>query len=317
MEKNSKIYNDKLFKMLSLADNIQKAEKLVLIMLRMSQSALQDGRNSLHEYLDKPWMSAFLKKPIELLSDGYSEEEIQEIQENEIIDSGYTGQELLERLIVLEGFSFILEGKRPKEIIFELSRFFGEDYHSTLVKHLKEFIKKVRPKKNPEDIYLEEVHLSLADDTPSVKEVSSSLEEHERHDLELMYVEMITSDRIEEMLLEQKLSSPEQAASTEPLEDFDISDLVCLDDIVLISKGFVQHIIRTLNAGELQDLALAIRGRDLMVQEFIFSNMERDHAFFLLKQAKALEMVKQKEITEAENRLYEKMILLIKNFYKE
>ncbi|WP_432666620.1 helix-turn-helix domain-containing protein [Wukongibacter baidiensis] len=79
--------------------------------------------------------STFFKKALQLLLYGTEPVLLREILENYIVIGNFTGKELLERILILEGILDIQLGEYPWIIREKLGSYFGEDYIDNINKY--------------------------------------------------------------------------------------------------------------------------------------------------------------------------------------
>lgn len=77
----------------------------------------------------------FFQKALQLLLYGTEPMLLRDILENYIITGNFTGKELLERILILEGILDIQLGEYPWIIREKLGSYFGEDYIENINKH--------------------------------------------------------------------------------------------------------------------------------------------------------------------------------------
>ena len=134
---NPGIYNWELSQKLGALQNPARAEKLLLVLLAMNHLARNEGLLRLNDWLDKSWLPPLLHSPLDMIRNKVDPEKIFAGMEREIIEGGARGQDLLERLLVLEGIRLTINGAHQNDLFEQLAGFFGEDYYYTLKKNIR------------------------------------------------------------------------------------------------------------------------------------------------------------------------------------
>ncbi len=129
-----------------------KRQCLVLItkIIQMAISARNYGLLSLGKHAEEN-PSFLMRKGLELALDGVNGQTARTILELYIFTEDYTGQDLLERCIIMEGVIGIIEGIHPKLLKEMMLAFLGESGH---VMYQEEFESREKKKL---DAYLKEV----------------------------------------------------------------------------------------------------------------------------------------------------------------
>jgi hypothetical protein len=109
----------------------EKREFLNLVseLIDLSKVARRNGLLSLVPYAENN-SSFLLRKGLQLVVDGVNPQVTREILESYILSGDYSGKELLERCIVLEGVAAIQKGLHPKVAKEFLLSFLGEESYT-------------------------------------------------------------------------------------------------------------------------------------------------------------------------------------------
>jgi len=105
--------------------------KLVSNLLSLANKARNYGMLSLVVDADET-ASFLMKKGIQMATDGAKPQVVRSVLEFYILSGNYSGKDLLERCIILEGLLAIQEGLHPKLLKELLLSFFGEKDHQIL-----------------------------------------------------------------------------------------------------------------------------------------------------------------------------------------
>ena len=140
--------------------NEAKRECLSLVseLIALSKVARRNGLLSLVPYAEEN-ASFLLRKGLQLVVDGVNPQVTREVLESYILSGDYSGKELLERCIVLEGVAAIQKGLHPKVAKEFLLSFLGEESYTIFE---NEFDDRNR---NTLEIYLQKL-----EDTTAAKE---------------------------------------------------------------------------------------------------------------------------------------------------
>ena len=103
----------------------QACLKLVAELIALSKVARRNGLLSLVPYAEKS-SSFLLRKGLHLVVDGVNPQVTWEVLESYILSGDYSGRDLLERCIILEGVAAIQKGLHPKIAKEYLLSFLGE-----------------------------------------------------------------------------------------------------------------------------------------------------------------------------------------------
>jgi hypothetical protein len=137
------------------ADEKRKCMKLVADLLNMAYKARNYGMLSLAKDAEET-SSFLLQKGIQLATDGAKPHVVRSVLEFYILCGNYSGKDLLERCIILEGILGIQEGLHPKLLKELLLSFFGEEKHQLFKDQL------AGPDKNDLHTYLKKIEGSQA-----------------------------------------------------------------------------------------------------------------------------------------------------------
>jgi hypothetical protein len=121
------------------ADEKRKCMKLVTDLLNMAHKARNYGMLSLAKDAEEN-SSFLLQKGIQLATDGAKAHVVRSVLEFYILSGNYSGRDLLERCIILEGILGIQEGLHPKLLKELLLSFFGEEKHELFKSQLTETV---------------------------------------------------------------------------------------------------------------------------------------------------------------------------------
>ena len=119
------------FSQKSKCSNIEKQEclKLVAELIALSKVARRNGLLSLVPFAEKS-SSFLLRKGLHLVVDGVNPQVTREVLESYILSGDYSGRDLLERCIILEGVAAIQKGLHPKVAKEYLLSFLGEETYA-------------------------------------------------------------------------------------------------------------------------------------------------------------------------------------------
>lgn len=101
----------------------------VELLLKIAETARREGILSLEEMVKRESDSFLLRKGIALICDGRPPEIVRDIMQNYILSSAHKGEELLIRVLILEGVLFIQAGENPTIICEWLLSLLGEDFY--------------------------------------------------------------------------------------------------------------------------------------------------------------------------------------------
>ena len=123
------------FSQKSKCSNQEKRECLSLVseLIALSKVARRNGLLSLVPYAEEN-ASFLLRKGLQLVVDGVNPQVTREVLESYILAGDYSGKELLERCIVLEGVAAIQKGLHPKVAKEFLLSFLGEESYTIFEK---------------------------------------------------------------------------------------------------------------------------------------------------------------------------------------
>jgi len=123
------------FSQKSKCSNQEKRECLSLVseLISLSKVARRNGLLSLVPYAEEN-ASFLLRKGLQLVVDGVNPQVTREVLESYILSGDYSGKELLERCIVLEGVAAIQKGLHPKVAKEFLLSFLGEESYTIFEK---------------------------------------------------------------------------------------------------------------------------------------------------------------------------------------
>ena len=106
----------------------EKSKLIVDKIINLAGRIRQVGLISAIEHRLELEKNDFLKIAINLICDGTEEAAAKEILVNIILTGGYSGSELLSRLIIIEGIMAIYCGENPRQIEIKLLSMLGEKY---------------------------------------------------------------------------------------------------------------------------------------------------------------------------------------------
>ena len=106
---------------------------LVSELIELSKVARRNGLLSLVPYAEK-YASFLLRKGLQLVVDGVNPQVTRNVLESYILSGDYSGKDLLERCIILEGVSAIQKGLHPKVAKEFLLSFLAEESYSVFEK---------------------------------------------------------------------------------------------------------------------------------------------------------------------------------------
>jgi hypothetical protein len=107
----------------------QACLKLVSELIALAKVARRNGLLSLVPYAEKN-SSFLLRKGLHLLVDGVNPQVTRDVLESYILSGDYSGKDLLERCIILEGVAAIQKGLHPKVAKEYLLSFLGEESYA-------------------------------------------------------------------------------------------------------------------------------------------------------------------------------------------
>jgi len=147
--------------------------KLVADLVNLSIMARRNGLLSLIQVAEQS-SSFLLNKGLQLVVDGVTPQVVRNIMEGYIISGDYSGKDLLERCIILEGVTAIQQGLHPKVTKELLLSFLGEDNYDIYQKEyeggsensLMSYLKKIAdtPPSSSKGTQLDQIILNLGDD---------------------------------------------------------------------------------------------------------------------------------------------------------
>ena len=111
--------------------------KMVADLVNLSKMARRNGLLSLIQAAEQS-SSFLLDKGLQLVVDGVNPQVVGSVMESYIISGDYTGKDLLERCIILEGVTAIQQGLHPKVTKELLLSFLGEDNYEIYQKEYEE-----------------------------------------------------------------------------------------------------------------------------------------------------------------------------------
>jgi hypothetical protein len=147
--------------------------KLVSDLVNLSIMARRNGLLSLIQVAEQS-SSFLLNKGLQLVVDGVTPQVVRNVMESYIISGDFTGKDLLERCIILEGVTAIQQGLHPKVTKEFLLSFLGEEnfqiyqneYEEGSQDSLKSYLKRIEdtPASSAKGIKLDQLILKLTDD---------------------------------------------------------------------------------------------------------------------------------------------------------
>jgi len=148
----------------------EKRECLNLVseLIALSKVARRNGLLSLVPYTENN-SSFLLRKGLQLVVDGVNPQVTREILESYILAGDYSGRELLERCIILEGVAAIQKGLHPKVAKEFLLSFLGEEsytvfeekFHGRDRDTLKTYLEKLESTAAPNESRLDKIITKL------------------------------------------------------------------------------------------------------------------------------------------------------------
>jgi hypothetical protein len=100
---------------------------VVDVMVEVAKTARSSGLLALEDYLSKD-EEPFFYAGISMLTDGYDHDDIKQILTAMLVSGGFTGAELLKRLIMAQGLIMVYKGLHPDFIYRYLLAMIGEEY---------------------------------------------------------------------------------------------------------------------------------------------------------------------------------------------
>ena len=116
---------------------IETANEILYISIDIRKRGLLVQKDRLSEFKRS---DMFLHKALSLAIDSYTEDDIRKILQSEIVEGDYRGEELLRRILIIEGIRAIICGNNPMRIADYLASFFGENYFRLRKENLYEYI---------------------------------------------------------------------------------------------------------------------------------------------------------------------------------
>ena len=174
------------FSQKSKCSNQEKRECLSLVseLISLSKVARRNGLLSLVPYAEEN-ASFLLRKGLQLVVDGVNPQVTREVLESYILSGDYSGKELLERCIVLEGVAAIQKGLHPKVAKEFLLSFLGEESYTIFE---KEFDDRNR---NTLEMYLQKLEDTTANKESGLDKIILKLNNDE---IEKFLMEINTGD---------------------------------------------------------------------------------------------------------------------------
>jgi hypothetical protein len=160
--------------------------KLVSELIVLSKVARRNGLLSLVPYAEKS-SSFLLRKGLALVVDGVNPQVTREVLESYILSGDYSGKELLERCITLEGVAAIQKGLHPKVAKEFLLSFLGEESYAIFEKEFED------QNKDTLEMYLQSLEDATASSSkePRLDNIISRLKNDE---IEKFLMEINTGD---------------------------------------------------------------------------------------------------------------------------
>jgi len=213
------------FSQKSKCSNQEKRECLNLVseLIALSKVARRNGLLSLVPYAEEN-ASFILRKGLQLVVDGVNPQVTREVLESYILSGDYSGKELLERCIVLEGVAAIQKGLHPKVAKEFLLSFLGEESYTIFE---KEFDDRNR---NTLEMYLQKLEDTTANKESGLDTIILKLNNDE---IEKFLMEINTGDLAKsikgmggqaQIRLFNNLSQKAAAALKDVLDDLDSMD---------------------------------------------------------------------------------------------
>ncbi len=150
--------------------NEEKRECLSLVseLISLSKVARRNGLLSLVPYTETN-SSFLLRKGLQLVVDGVNPQVTREVLESYILSGDYSGIELLERCIILEGVAAIQKGMHPKVAKEFLLSFLGEESYTVFEEEfegrdrdtLKAYLQKIEATSAPKESRLDTIITKL------------------------------------------------------------------------------------------------------------------------------------------------------------
>jgi FliG C-terminal domain len=174
------------FSQKSKCSNQEKRECLSLVseLIALSKVARRNGLLSLVPYAEEN-ASFLLRKGLQLVVDGVNPQVTREVLESYILSGDYSGKELLERCIVLEGVAAIQKGLHPKVAKEFLLSFLGEESYTIFEKEFDDL------NRNTLEMYLQKLEDTTANKESGLDTIILKLNNDE---IEKFLMEINTGD---------------------------------------------------------------------------------------------------------------------------
>ena len=166
----------------------QACLNLVSELIALSKVARRNGLLSLVPFAEKS-SSFLLRKGLHLVVDGVNPQVTREVLESYILSGDYSGKDLLERCIILEGVAAIQKGLHPKVVKEYLLSFLGEKSYAVFEDKFED------QNKDTLETYLQKLDDSDPPNTPPAEtRLDAAIVKLKNEDLEKFLMEINTGD---------------------------------------------------------------------------------------------------------------------------
>jgi len=171
------------FSQKSRCSDEEKRECLLLVseLITLSKVARRNGLLSLVPYAEKS-RSFLLRKGLQLVVDGVNPQVTREVLESYILSGDYSGKDLLERCLILEGVAAVQRGLHPKVAKEFLLSFLGEESYAIFEEFFEDSDKDTL-----------ETYLQKIEDVPASSSLGAQLDQ---------IILKLNNDQIEKFLME-------------------------------------------------------------------------------------------------------------------
>ncbi len=304
----------------------KKIIPVIEILIKLADKASEEGLLALEENFNEI-DSQFLKKGLQLVVDGTDPELVKNILMTLINAGGFSGVELLTRMMATDGILCIQNGLRPGFISDILCAYLGEDFESGLGKDAdKTILNNDAISGTAQTTHVFENALSEdieqgnfePEDEPCSQKLMEILFANNR----ILYTEPVSRTEIEALsaaiesseygirtFINIVISQP-SVTTTRLLDGFKefypliynkiMEEWFVFDDLVMCDNMAIQKILREIDN---QDLAKALKGASLAVQEKIFSNMSSRAATLLKEDMKYMGPVRIEDAEQSRSKI--------------
>jgi len=296
----------------------EKQELIPVIdtMVKLAEKSRREGLLSIEDDIDSI-DSLFIKKGLQLVVDGTDPEMVRSLLVTLIHAGGYSGVELLRRMIASDGILCIQSGERPEFIRTKLYSYLGEDFESLPVREPADKI----PYTDNDTIESHEFSVNVSEpvkDEACMAELTDILNANGH----LVSMEPVSAEEIK--LLSGAISSSNYGVKTfiniigkQPSVisqrlltgfkeySYDIyckimEEWINFHDLAMCDDPAIQKILREIDT---RDIVKALKGADSLIQDKIFSNMSNRASALVKEDVKYMGPVVIEDIEDSRNKI--------------